>query len=293
MKIEYFFIGAIALSFSLKTVSAQLPPADRVDRLHRELQWAVENENTEKARKITDLLIKELAQYRQQLTIDRERRYRQENPYKKPISNQNPQQRIDRERRHRQENPYKKPISNQNPQQRIDRERRHRQENPYKKPTSNQNSQQRIDRERRHRQENPHKKPLRSHLDRDRPQFGKQLVLENSAAYSSHSDVCVTGQIRNNSRSPVENDIYAVAHFFDAQKRYLGSQTQQIDPQGILPNQTVDFDLTTSQPKQLNATVVKLQFKGTSSEGTIGLHPTNKSKMILPISSGTSKCVIR
>ena len=243
MKIEYFFIGAIALSFSLKTVSAQLPPADRVDRLHRELQWAVENENTEKARKITDLLIKELAQYRQQLTIDRERRYRQENPYKKPISNQNPQQRIDRERRHRQEN--------------------------------------------------PHKKPLRSHLDRDRPQFGKQLVLENSAAYSSHSDVCVTGQIRNNSRSPVENDIYAVAHFFDAQKRYLGSQTQQIDPQGILPNQTVDFDLTTSQPKQLNATVVKLQFKGTSSEGTIGLHPTNKSKMILPISSGTSKCVIR
>ena len=249
MKLKYLFIGAIALSFTLKTVSAQLPPTNRVDKLHRELQWAIENENPEKARKITDLLIQELARYRQQLSIYRERN-------------------LERDRR---ESTRKKPFPSQNrPQPNIDRERN-------------------LERDRR---ENTRKKPIQGHLDRNRPQFGKQLILEKSAAYGSDAYVCVTGQIRNNSRSPMENDVYAIAHFFDAQKRYLGSQTQQIDPQSILPNQTVNFDLTTSQPKQLSATVVKLQFKGTSSEGSIGLHPTNKSKMILPISSSTNKCVI-
>ena len=307
MKLKYLFIGAIALSFTLKTVSAQLPPTNRVDKLHRELQWAIENENPEKARKITDLLIQELARYRQQLSIYRERnleRDRRESTRKKPFPSQNrPQPNIDRERnleRHRRESTRKKPFPSQNrPQPNIDRERnleRDRRESTRKKPFPSQNRPQpNIDRERnleRDRRENTRKKPIQGHLDRNRPQFGKQLILEKSAAYGSDAYVCVTGQIRNNSRSPMENDVYAIAHFFDAQKRYLGSQTQQIDPQSILPNQTVNFDLTTSQPKQLSATVVKLQFKGTSSEGSIGLHPTNKSKMILPISSSTNKCVI-
>ncbi len=216
MNIKYWVIFTFTLTLLIgKTVTAQLPLTDQINRLNQDLQRAVDNQDINKARKITDLLIKELINYRQQLSGDTD----------------------------------------------------------YSSQTSN--------------LENTNKKPLKS---QNSFQFGRELVLETSAAYSNNSTICVLGEIRNNSRSPISNNIYAIAYFFNDQNQYLGSKAQHLNPQDILPNQTVNFIIETSQSKQITATTVKLRFQGTNSERKFYLYPTIKSKVLLPVSNSDYNC---
>ena len=203
---------------TIKTASAQPPSIDRIDKLNQELQQAVEAQETDKAKKITELLIRELVKYRRHLVNNSDRS-----------------------------------LSNLNI-------------------------------------ENISKKPKIPNTNNRRPQFGRELIIETSAAYRNDAEVCVLGQIHNSSRSPIDNSVEAIAYFFDDRDRYLGSQTKLINPQGILPNQTVNFIIQTSQAKQIIASIVRLRFRGSNAEGNFYLYPTFKGEKILSISNGDREC---
>ncbi|MGK7952908.1 MAG: hypothetical protein AB4368_29990 [Xenococcaceae cyanobacterium] len=123
-----------------------------------------------------------------------------------------------------------------------------------------------------------------------RSQFGRELVLEASAAHSDKNNICVLGKIRNNSRSPINLPVYVIADFFTNEGMYLGSSAERINLQPILPNQTTTFTITNSQAEQLMAQTIKLRFQGVNTEGRIALEPTANSRMILPVSYKKIKC---
>lgn len=45
-------------------------------------------------------------------------------------------------------------------------------------------------------------------------QFDRELILGDTVAYKDNNTVFVRGKIHNSSRSPIYNNMYAIAYFF-------------------------------------------------------------------------------
>ena len=120
-------------------------------------------------------------------------------------------------------------------------------------------------------------------ITQDNLHFGRELILEDTTAYKDSNHIYVQGKIRNGSRSPIRNRVYAIAYFFGEQSQYLGLQTKQINSQIILPNQTITFYFKSLVTQQLDTNKIKLKFQGENSETRVDLYPTNQEKTIIYI----------
>ena len=117
--------------------------------------------------------------------------------------------------------------------------------------------------------------------------FGRELVLEDSRLYRDEANICVIGKIRNRSRSPIVNPVYAIADFLAKDNSYLGSKATRINPQPITTNETVSFSVFADADISQVAKV-KLHFQGVNRERKVILYPMTNSPTDLTLSQG--KC---